>query len=90
MNELTVHKNKLEQRKRKETRDLLIDDARKMARHSGISERISGYAIVAWDDDHRSQAAWVSGCLPSGLIGEQFKQTMARRLNELDRLKDSE
>lgn len=80
---LTVHKNTMEKRKRKDVRDHLIDDAKRLAKDSNISENISGYAIVVWSDDHDSQAAWMSGCLPSSLIGECFKQTMARQITTM-------
>ena len=82
--DLVVHKNTLEQRKRKEVRNDLINNARIMAKNSACSENISGYAILVWDDDHRSEACWLSGSLPSGLIGEHFKQTMAREIGRIE------
>lgn len=82
--DLVVHKNTLEKRRRKEVRQNLINDARVMAKNSKCSENISGYAILVWDDTHISHACWQAGNLPSGLIGEHFKQTMARELGRLD------
>ena len=77
---LTVHKNTLEKRKRKDVREWLIRDAKHMAKNSAVSDKISGYAILAWSDDHESDTCWMSGNIPTQLIGEHFKQTMARKL----------
>ena len=84
MTNLTVHKNTKEQRERKELRELLIHDAKSLAKNSSISEDIDGYAIVVWDKEGSAQAEWISGNIPTSLIGEFFKQTISRTLVSMD------
>ena len=82
--DLVVHKNTLEKRRRKEVRQNLINDARVMAKDSCLSKDIEGYAIVVWDKGGISDACWMRGSIPVQLIGEQFKQTMNRKISAMD------
>lgn len=81
---LTVHKNTANKRKYKKFREDLEYDAKVMARNSEVSEKINGYGIVVWDDDDTVVSCWVSGKIPTCLIGELFKQTIARKISGLD------
>lgn len=84
MTDLTVHKNTLERRKRKETREEVIDAARQLAKDSPVSEKINGYVVMVWDEDNAADAYWSGGNIPTSLIGEYFKITMARMIAKRD------
>lgn len=81
---LSEHKNTLEKRKRKELRKEIEGAARELARNSHVSEKVNGYGLVVWDDDGNASAHWKGGRVPSMLIGEYFKQTIARTINIAD------
>lgn len=73
---LTVHKNNAVQKKRQALRQEIIDAARELATNSAVSEKISGYGIVVFNEDHDAETYWVSGGVPSRVIGEFLKQSI--------------
>lgn len=86
---LTVHKNTLEKKKRKDLRLEIEYQARRLARDSAVSEKINGYGIVVWDDDKTAQAHCNGGDIPASLVGEYFKQTISRLLHINDIREDN-
>lgn len=84
MSELTVHKNTLEQRKRKKLRKALQETSRMVATNSEVSEKLCGYVIMGWDEDGITEAYWQRGNISSCLIGEYVKQQLNRMHNRID------
>jgi len=84
MTNLTVHKNTLEKRRRKQLRDSLIDTTKFLAKQSGVSSKLSGYLVMGWDDNQDAIAYWACGDVNTSLLGEYAKQTINRTITKLD------
>lgn len=77
---LSVHRNTREQRKRK-----LVRNSMKRAvaeTHKDISP--TGYALVAWDNDHHACAYWECGNVPTSVLTEFVSGTLRRRIAMID------
>jgi len=80
---LSVHKNNKKQRERKELRKRAIVELKDCLKQ----ENLSGYSIVAWDEDKQSITAW-------GMLGDSpveasdiprfFKRRLNRSLAQRD------
>ena len=81
---LTEHRNTLDKRKRKNLRREIEAAARELSRDSEVSEEISGYGIIVWNDEGDASAHWRCGNVPVCLVGEYFKQTMSRIIHKRD------
>lgn len=79
---LTVHKNTREQRKAKELRKQLKDDAKYLSQLKGIS----GYSIVVWNANCTGDCRWKSTppVIPGLIVPEFTKQILNRRINTDD------
>ena len=83
-NQLTVHKNKLENRRKKELRKEMISATKYLSSKSEVSSELAGFTIVAWNKRGESEACWDSGNIPTTLIGEHTKQVINRTINMME------
>ena len=77
---LTVHRNTLEQRRARQVSRDLVSDAKALAAIQGLS----GFVILAWDDEWVSHASWDQGSLPSGLLPVLAREILSRHLGVRD------
>lgn len=76
---LTIHKNTRERRAAKSIRKEMLQDAKRLSQHPGIS----GFAIVVWDKNCDTDCAWKSTppVMPGLVVPEFVKQIISRRIN---------
>ncbi len=78
---LTVHRNTREERQQRDMRRALMADAKS----AGNVEGISGYAIVAWNDEWGFRAGWRKpDKMPSVIMPEFVKGCLERELTRID------
>lgn len=76
---LTVHKNTTKQRRAKKVRAELLHEAKYLAKLKDIS----GFAIVAWNEDCTALCSWKSTApvMPGLVVPEFTKQILLREMH---------
>ena len=77
---LTVHKNNRDQRRRHRVSKLLVADAKQVTR----AKDVSGYAIVAWNDDQDADVEFVSGGVDSNVLPDFVGGAIRRKIGMMD------